>query len=153
MGEAICILNLVTFFEHLEDHFHIPKENTDVQPLLRDCAKYNKENFSIGRRRTCFLRPISTSQGKVYVPFERNDLLRFVKETISLGNNFPNERGHIEATYRFNSCVGVYCTFRNGQNESEGIETRELNGVMVVYDQESGNNIVGITAYPLYEDI
>ena len=153
MGEAICILNLFTFFEHLEDHFHIPRENTDVQSLLRDCAKYNKENFSIGRRRTCFLRLISTPQGKVYVPFERNDLLRFVKETISLGNKLPNERGHIEATYRFNSCVGVYCTFRNGKDESEGIVTRELNSVMVVYDQERDDTIVGITAYPLYEDI
>lgn len=150
----IFISNHDDFFKHLEDSLHIPRQNTEysVQALLNDCARFNKKNCP-RKRKTCFLQPIGTPRAEVYSPIEQNQLITLVTETIRFGHKRPNRRGRIEATYRFDRCVGVYSTFKNGRDESHGFETTELYSITVVYNQGiQRNSIVGVTAFPLFEE-
>ena len=105
----IAMLNLEHFLQHLKDSFHIPEQNgtEDVQSLLKHCARRNKE--SPRKPTTCFLIPRTTPHGKVYMAYEKDELLHILKQTLRSGQKRPNRRGHIEATYSFNTCVGIYC--------------------------------------------
>ena len=40
----------------------------------------------------------------------------------------------MEAIHRFNGCIGVFCTFKNGRDESNGYEIKELHSIKVVYE-------------------
>ena len=149
MGE-VFISNPNQFFHHLEDSLHILQEEDSVQTLLMKNARYNKENWPM-KLTTCFLRSIVSLQGKVYSPIEKNELLLLIMETIRSGNNRPNNRGRIEATHRFDRCIGVHSTFKNGIDESDDFQITELYTVMVVYHYGSDDSIIGITAFPLVE--
>ena len=142
------------FLQHLKDHLHISRQNTEegVQTLLQNSARYNKENRP-RKLTTCFLRPITTLQGKVYAPFEQSELLSLIKKTIRYGNNRRNNRGRIEATHRFDRCVGIHSTFKNGRDKSDGYELTEIYSVKVIYILARDKSIIVITAFPLLEEI
>ena len=147
MSEEFFISNLKDFIQHLKDSYHIPKQDTqdNGQSLLIESAFENKR-----KRKTCFLRP-KTPHGKDYWPYKKCELLNVVKDTVRFGNKGPpNRKGYIEATHRFNSCIGIHCAFKNGRDERSGFEIKELYSVKVVYIQESSNSIVAVTAFPDY---
>ena len=151
MNDEFSISNLQDFIKHMKDRYHIPKQDTEdnVQSLLIESALENKRNYP-RKKTTCLLRP-KTPYGKDYWPYNVCELLNLVKDTTRFGNKQrPNRKGYIEATYRFNSCIGIHCTFKNGRDESSGFEIKELFSVRVVYIQESSNSIVAVTAFPDY---
>ena len=151
MNPQFSISNEEDFIQHLKDSYHIPKQGTEdnVQSLLIESAIENRRNCP-RKTTTCFLRP-KTPHGKYYWPYNEGKLLNVVKDTVRFGNKRrPNRKGYIEATYRFNSCIGIHCSFKNGRDESSGFEIKELHSVRVVYIQESCNSIVAVTAFPDY---
>ena len=151
MNDEFSILNREDFIKHMKDSYHIPKQDTgdNFQSLLIESALENKRNYP-WKRTTCFLRP-NTPHGKGYWLYKECELLNVVKDTVKFGNKRrPNRKGYIEATHRFNSCIGIHCAFKNGRDERSGFEIKELYSVKVVYIQESSNSIVAVTAFPDY---
>ena len=151
MSKELSISNLEDFLQHLRDSYHIPKQDTqdNVQSLLIESAFENKRNYP-EKRTTSFLRP-KTPHGKDYWPYKKCELLNVVKDTVRFGNKWPpNRKGYIKATHRFNSCIGIHCAFKNGRDERNGFEIKELYSVKVFYRQESSNSIVAVTAFPDY---
>ena len=147
MGE-VYISNTNDLWHHLEESLHILQEEDTVQSLLKKTARYNKDNWPT-KLKTCFLRAKASLQGNTYSPIEKNEILLLMMEAIRSGNNRPNNKGRIEATHRFDRCVGVYSTFKNGIDERDGFQITELYTVMVVYKYGIDNSIIGITAFPL----
>ena len=151
MSDEFSISNLEDFKQHLKDSYHIPKQDTEgnVQSLLIESALENKRNYP-QKRTTCFLPP-NTPHGKDYWPYKECELLNLVRDTVRFGNKrLLNRKGYIEATHRFNSCIGIHSTFKNGRDERIGFEIKELYSVKVVYIQKSSNSIVAVTAFPDY---
>ena len=151
MGNEISLLNLENFLQHLKDASHIPQQKTEesVQSLLKTCARRNKERHHL-KPVTCFLTPQTRSDGKVYWVYEQDKLFNLLKQTVRFGRKHPKEKGRIEATYRFNTCVGIYFVFKNGRDETRGFKITELYSVKVVYNQDDDNSIIGITSFPDY---
>ena len=143
----VSISNLNAFFGHLEESLHILQEEDSVQTLLKKNALYNKENWPT-KLTTCFLRPTASGD---YSPIDKNELRTLITETIRSGNNRSNNRGRIEATKRFDRCVGIHSTFKNGIDESDGFQITEIYTLIVVYCYGSDDSITGITAFPLVE--
>ena len=153
MGNEISLLNIEIFLQHLKDASHIAQQNTEesVQSLLKTCARRNKESHPPDLKHvTCFLTPKTTPDGKVYWVYGKDKLLYLLKQTVRFGRQCQNKKGRIEAVYRFNTCVGIYCVFKNGRDETSGFEITELYSVRVVYNQFDENSIIGITSFPDY---
>ena len=152
MSSDFYISNHADFRQHLKDSYHVPKQDTEeyVQSLLSENALQNKRNYP-RKRTTCFLRP-KTPNGKDYWPYKECELVNLVKDTVRFGNKCerPNRNGYIEATHRFNTCIGIHCAFKNGKDESDGFDIKELYSVKVVYKQDSSNSIIAVTAFPDY---
>ena len=152
MANEISLLNLEIFLQHLKDASHIPQQNTEesVQSLLKTCARRNKESHPDLKPVTCFLTPKTTPDGKVYWVYEKDKLLHLLKQTVRFGRKRLNKKGRIEAVYRFNTCVGIYCVFKNVRDKTNGFKITELYSVKVVYNQDDDNSIIGITSFPDY---
>ena len=152
MKGEFSISNREVFIQHLKDSYHDPKQNTEeyVQSLLSESALENKRKYP-RKRTTCFLRP-KTPHCKDYLPYKECELVNVVKDTVRFGNNCErlNRNGKIEATHRFSSCIGIHCAFKNGKDESDGFDIKELYSVKVVYKQDSSNSIIAVTAFPDY---
>ena len=68
------------------------------------------------------------------------------------GQKFPQGDGRIQAIYRFQRCIGVFPTFRNRIDETNGFEVKQIYAIKVVYKPTDGEDIIdGITAYPLFD--
>ena len=150
MSSKFYISNLEDFIQHLKDSYHVPKQGTKeyVQSLLSENALENKRNYP-RKRTTCFLRP-KTPNGEDHWPYKECELVNLVKNTEMYGYKRLNKKGYIEATQRFNSCIGIHCAFKNWRDESDGFDIKELYSVKVVYKQDSSNSIIAVTAFPDY---
>ena len=150
-SNEISLLNLDIFLQHLKDAFHIPQQNTEesVESLLKTCARRNKESHHL-KPVTCFLTPKTTPGGNVYYVYEKAKLLHLLKQTVRFGRKCLNKKERIEAVYRFDTCVGIYCVFKNGRDETSRYDITELYSVKVVYNQDDENSIIGITSFPDY---
>ena len=123
----LVISNFSHFKKHLEDGLHSVRPDENVEALLKNNAIFNKENLP-WRWKTCFVKP--TQGGYGYTPAWENDgeLLRLIQDAVLLGHNTLQDMytGRVEATYRFDRCIGVYSSFKNGIDATGGKYTKTL---------------------------
>ena len=87
-----------------------------------------------------------------YTPIEDDELLSLLVKSVLSGQKFPQGDGRIQATYRFQRCIGVFPIFRNRIDETNGFEIKRIYAVKVVYKPTDREDIIdGITAYPLFD--
>lgn len=147
----IVISNLTHFKQHLEDSLHSVRPGETSEALIKENAIFNKENLPWSWK-TCFVKP---TQGG-YAPAWENDgeLLRLIQDAVLLGHNTRQDMytGRVEATYRFDRCIGVYSSFKNGIDATEGFKITPIYSIKVVYiPTEREDTIIGISAYPLFD--
>ena len=62
-----------------------------------------------------------------YESLEFKEIVTLVEEAIRHGTrNYTNRPSRKEIIYSFNTCIGVYCSFKNGRDDSQGYEIKEL---------------------------
>lgn len=149
----LVISNFSHFKKHLEDGLHSVRTGENVEALLKNNAIFNKENLP-SRWKTCFLKP--TEGGYGYTPVWENDgeLFRLIKDAVSSGHKIPLDvyTGRVEATYSLERCIGVYSSFRNGIDATEGFKITPIYTIKVVYiPTQRGDTIIGISAYPSFD--
>ena len=150
----LVISNFSYFKKHLEDGLHSVRPGENVEALLKNNAIFNKENLPL-RWKTCFLKP--TEGGRYgYTQVWENDgeLLRLIQDAILFGHNILQDmyRGRVEATYNFKRCIGVYSSFTNGIDATEGFKITPIYTIKMVYiPTESEDTIIGVSAYPLFD--
>lgn len=149
------IMNFSLFKTHLQDGLHIVRPGENAEVLLRHNAKYNKENLpSASRWKTCFLKPKEDGFGYTPVYKDDEELRRLIQEAVfwghkSLKNIFT---GRVKATYRFERCIGVYSSFWNGIDETEGFKITPIHKIEVIYiPTEREDTILGVSAYPSFD--
>lgn len=149
------IMNFSVFKTHLQDGLHIVRPGENAEVLLRRNANYNKENLpSASRWKTCFLKPKEDGFGYTPVCKDDEELRRLIREAVLLGHKSPKDKrtGRVKATYRFERCIGVYTSFRNGIDETEGFKITPIHTIEVIYiPKERENTIVGVSAYPSFD--
>ena len=149
----LVISNFSHFKKHLEDGLHSVRPGENVEALLKNNAIFNKENLP-SRWKTCFLKP--TEGGYGYTPVWENDgeLLRLIQDAVSVRHNIPLDlyTGRVEATHSFERCIGVYSSFRNGIDATEGFKITPIYTIKVVYiPTQREDTIIGISAYPSFD--
>ena len=152
----LVISNFSHFKKHLEDHLHIVRPGENAEALLKNNAVFNKENLPRRRPRwkTCFLKPKEGGYGYRLVWKNDGELLRLIQDAVLLGHNILQDiyTGRVEATYRFERCIGVYSSFRNGIDETEGFKITPIHTIKMVYiPTEREDTIVGVSAYPSFD--
>ena len=149
----LVISNFSHFKKHLEDGLHSVRPGENVEALLKNNAVFNKENLPL-RWKTCFLRP--TEGGYGYTPVWENDgeLLRLIQDAVLFGHDIRQDvyTGRVEVTYNFERCIGVYSSFRNRIDATEGFKITPVSTIKIVFiPTESEDTIIGVSAYPLFD--
>ena len=147
---SLVFSNFPQFIKHLEDGLHVVKQGENAETLLKHNAHFNNENLPFCWK-TCFVKPVESEDGSVYTPIEEDELLPLLEKAVVSGQKFPQDDGRIQAIYLFQRCIGVFPTFRNGIDETNGFEIKRIYAIKVVYIPTDREDIIdGITAYPLF---
>ena len=148
--------NLDDFSKHLMRSRHITQMQ-NVSSLCEESARVNSATNG-EYPLTNFLRPKSVTLGSqsCYESLEFKEIVTLVEEAIRHGTrNYTNRPSRKEIIYSFNTCIGVYCSFKNGRDDSQGYEIKELNTITVVYqvlrEDDFSIKVRLITAYPLWK--
>ena len=147
------ITNFSPFKKHLENSLHIVRPGENAEVLLRHNANFNKE-YLPSKWRTCFLKPKEDGFGYTPVCKDDEELRRLIREAVLLGHTSPkdNHTGRVKATYRFERCIGVYSSFWNGIDETEGFKITPIHTIEVIFiPTEREDTIVGVSAYPSFD--
>ena len=144
----VRFVNLDDFRKHQMRSLHMIQGTAqDVSSLVEESAHVNSSSrYTLSN----FLRKQGSQS--CFQPIEFNEVLTLVEETIRCGMKCINRRARMEAIHSFNGCIGVFCTFKNGRDESSGYEIKELHSIKVVYDvleeDDFSVKIRLITAFP-----
>ena len=150
---VFTIKNFFLFTKHLQDSLHTVRPGENAEVLLRHNANFNKENLP-SRWKTCFLKPKEDGFGYTPVCKDDEELRHLIQEAVLLGHKSLKDKrtGRVKATYRLGRCIGVYSSFRNGIDETEGYKITPIHTVKVIcIPKEREDTIVGVSAYPLFD--
>ena len=149
---ALVFRNILPIVKHLRDRFHIVKQGENGETLLKHNANINKKNLPFSWN-TCFLKPMENEDGSIQcTPIEEEELLPLLEKAVKSGHKLLQDDGRIQAIYRSHECIGVFPTFRNKIDETDGFEIKRIYAIKVVYNKLTDRDdiIDGITAYPLF---
>ena len=148
MAERPRRLVFSNFPQFIKHGLHVVEQGENAKTLLKHNAQFNNENLPFSWK-TCFVIPMESEDGSVYTPIEEDELLPLLEKVVMSGQKFPQGDGRIQAIYRFQRCIGVFPTFRNRIDETNGFEIKRIYAIKVVYMPTDREDIIdGITAYP-----